>query len=962
VIRTASILKPKIDRLTYRGLILKNNLRCVLVSDPSTTISSASMNVHIGSLLDPKEYQGLAHFLEHMLFLGTEKYPVESTYKKLITDNGGSCNAYTSLLDTNYYYQVKSRKMFDVLDVFAQFFISPLFTEDCTRREINAVDSEAQKNLIIDGRRIHQLSRHLADPDAIYNKFSTGNLKTLDKPGLRQALIDFHRQHYSADVMSLVVYHSESIDSMQQKIEEIFSGVPNKQRSPVTFATEKQQYSKDRRSKLIKLIPVNDKHSMKVKYLLPETHSSRYDKPLSYFSHILGHECRGSIADTLIEENLALAVSCGYSRTADLFTTLELNITLTEKGIRDYSKVLEVVGCYLKFLRSTDPAQWIHRELKVISDINFEFKSKQSPSDMTVDMSSTLAECELEEVLKYDYHMGQFNSSFVKSIQDSLTADNCIVYLSSKSLDLGSDVEHEPHYGTSFKSSNLSPLETDLLNGQTPSKYSPSFRLPSPNRYIPNNLQLLRETSPSAKKPEQILKRVEGDLWYRFDESFELPKAVLNVAVFDNTFNHFTDPLQRIYYSLWCAVFSFIFRPTKYEFTLASAHSSLSNSRKGISFSISSFTDSFPATLQGLLANLEHMNTYSNREQFGEILSKFKMSYRNQLRDQPYETALEHLNEVLIDNSVDLQQTLDFLDQVTWQKFIQFRDQIFRDRIGFSVLLEGNMKQQAAEEAFESIVAAFARNYKPRDWMKQEEIPEPKIKQLDLTRKYIVSQTCYLESEKNSAFVLYHQAGQNKSLRAVYTFLANYLKFKYFYELRTKQQLGYIVAAGSTKLQNVYGFRFIVQSHVADPVHCSRMTREFLSSLRQAVAQITDKEMQDIKQGLIANLEKPADNLIEQSSFDLSEISDRTYEFDRQQKMIREVSSLAKTDIIEAFDKIFFTDQRVLESHVVSRQASENYRAALSSLADEHSEIRVASKPAQVRHKLVNHGEFRQML
>ena len=59
----------------YRKIVLENELKVILVSDDKYNKSAASMNVLAGSLSDPEEYQGLAHFLEHMLFLGTEKFP-----------------------------------------------------------------------------------------------------------------------------------------------------------------------------------------------------------------------------------------------------------------------------------------------------------------------------------------------------------------------------------------------------------------------------------------------------------------------------------------------------------------------------------------------------------------------------------------------------------------------------------------------------------------------------------------------------------------------------------------------------------------------------------------------------------------------------------------------------------------------------------------------------------------------
>lgn len=91
---------------------------------------------------DPDELPGLAHFLEHMLFLGTEKYPEEDAYRKFIHEHGGSCNAFTSYEFTNFHFEVSPAHLVEALDHFAQFFISPLFTISATDRELNAVNNE----------------------------------------------------------------------------------------------------------------------------------------------------------------------------------------------------------------------------------------------------------------------------------------------------------------------------------------------------------------------------------------------------------------------------------------------------------------------------------------------------------------------------------------------------------------------------------------------------------------------------------------------------------------------------------------------------------------------------------------------------------------------------------------------------------------------------------------------------
>ena len=80
----------------------------------------------------------------------TEKYPVENAYSSFLNSHGGSSNAYTSQENTVYYFDVQNDHFEDALDLFASFFICPLFTESSTSREIQAVDNENTKNLQVD--------------------------------------------------------------------------------------------------------------------------------------------------------------------------------------------------------------------------------------------------------------------------------------------------------------------------------------------------------------------------------------------------------------------------------------------------------------------------------------------------------------------------------------------------------------------------------------------------------------------------------------------------------------------------------------------------------------------------------------------------------------------------------------------------------------------------------------------
>ena len=97
-LKVFDVASSELDRRSFRGLQLPNGLRVLLCSDPDAARAAASMNVAAGSMNNPVEWPGLAHFCEHMLFLGTKKYPTEGEFERFISSNGGSnnCLLYTS--------------------------------------------------------------------------------------------------------------------------------------------------------------------------------------------------------------------------------------------------------------------------------------------------------------------------------------------------------------------------------------------------------------------------------------------------------------------------------------------------------------------------------------------------------------------------------------------------------------------------------------------------------------------------------------------------------------------------------------------------------------------------------------------------------------------------------------------------------------------------------------------------
>ena len=219
------------DRRDYRYLTLDNQLKVLLVSDPETDKSAAALSVYRGSFHEPDSRPGLAHFLEHMLFIGTGKYPEVDSFQQYITANGGSSNAYTALDHTNYFFDIKNSGLSEGLDRFGHFFINPLLSEEYVEREKNAVHSEYQMQIKDDGWRGYMVSKQALNPEHPGHRFTIGSLDTLNG-NVKADLDRWFKDNYSADQMGLVVLGKESLDELQALVEPLFNQVPNNNIGP----------------------------------------------------------------------------------------------------------------------------------------------------------------------------------------------------------------------------------------------------------------------------------------------------------------------------------------------------------------------------------------------------------------------------------------------------------------------------------------------------------------------------------------------------------------------------------------------------------------------------------------------------------------------------------------------------------------------------------------------------------
>jgi len=390
----------------YRKIVLDNELKVILVSDKQYNKSAASMNVLVGSLSDPKEYQGLAHFLEHMLFLGTEKFPDVEGYSSYLQSNGGYSNAYTAEDHTNYHYEVYHDAFEGALDRFSQFFISPLFSPKYTEREMNAVNSEYQKNLEQDYWRMRQVKRNMYNSAHPSNHFEIGTLVTLSNVD-QSVLLEFHKKYYSANMMSLSILSNLELDELEKMARRYFSDIKNyntvKNNYPINYLDEKDAL------RLLKVVPVKDIKRLILEFPSPAFYTSYLTKPENLISYLIGHEGKGSLLALLKSMGLATGIGgWGSSATSD-YGNLNIWIELTSNGFDRYEEVLTACFSYIEMLKEAGYQSFIYNESKVLAELEEKYSDKGEGTSVAVEMANNLAFYPMSVAERVKYIYGEEN-------------------------------------------------------------------------------------------------------------------------------------------------------------------------------------------------------------------------------------------------------------------------------------------------------------------------------------------------------------------------------------------------------------------------------------------------------------------------------------------------------------------------------------------------------------------------
>jgi secreted Zn-dependent insulinase-like peptidase len=864
-LRSNGVIKSVGDTREYRYIELPNQLKVLLIHDPLAERAAASLDLNVGSRHDPQRRQGLAHFLEHMLFLGTKKYPEINGYQAFIAEHGGSTNAFTSFEHTNYYFYVDHHALSSALDRFADFFIHPTFSPDYIEREINAVEAEFRSRYSQDSMRIVDATREIVSPQHPYKKFNVGSLESLRSPGLRDELVDFYRRYYSASRMSLAVAGSYSLEELEALVRLKFSAIPNTAEKTVQL-TEKMFVS-DRvgGSALPKILSVQTNKPLRklvLSFPLPDLKLHFQTKPMQYIGNVLGDEGPGSLLSALKKEQLVEGLSTGVGIQYSGGALFQVQLSLTEKGVENIADIVGGVFAVVERIRhehKTAPAA-MHRRYKEQRDLAamaFRFYQPPALQSAVLHFSSSMHYYPWQWVVAGGYNYAHYNAELILEFCDYLRVDNMLITVAAQQLPVSLAVDQvSTHYKTPYGEHSVPALWQKNWNNLQTNGLFEQIKLPLENPFIANDFSLhhwvedVDEKSGVIDQQPQLVNEEPGArLWWQLDGQFKTPKAAFYLALL--TGQHKKSARNQMLTALYISVVNDQLAEQVYPAYLAGVNYSFYRHQRGLSLKLKGYNQSLQPLLAQLAPAIVTIDTSEAR--LNELADVLARQWRGAMQAQPHRQLGNELAQQLLPNRANYQQLLDEVNSVSLTELKVFVKQLLQSSY-IEMLGHGNLSITELQ-ALQKIVAKLPNcgcEYRAENYRAAERVLSGRQRQT-------------LKVEHNDVAALwYFQAPAEELEDQVATMLlARMVHAEFYTELRTQQQLGYVVGASYQKLAQIPALGFVVQSPHASSATVIQAMDAFVAQfvLRGAAVEAFERH----KAAFLADLLEPDRTLFARS-------------------------------------------------------------------------------------------------
>src|SRR5262245_47623189 len=295
---------------------LANGLEVVVIPDHRTPVVTHMLWYRVGAADETPGKTGLAHFLEHLMFKGTEKNP-QGLFSQTVSNIGGQENAFTSSDYTGYFQRTSREHLKMLMEFEADRMTGLVLTDDVVKPELQVVLEE--QNMRVANNPAARLSEQMEASlflNPPYRRPIIGWRQEIEKLTGADA-IEFYKRFYTPNNAILIVAGDVTAEEVKKLAEETYGKVE------VQTQVAPRQRPQEPMQEAPRSVTLADQRvtqpSMQRFYLVPSysTAKSNEAEALDVLSHILGRGSNSRLYQTLVvEKGIAVSAGAGYEGTA----------------------------------------------------------------------------------------------------------------------------------------------------------------------------------------------------------------------------------------------------------------------------------------------------------------------------------------------------------------------------------------------------------------------------------------------------------------------------------------------------------------------------------------------------------------------------------------------------------------------------------------------------------------------
>ncbi|PIA13626.1 hypothetical protein COEREDRAFT_83334 [Coemansia reversa NRRL 1564] len=943
---TGSLVLPSDNLRQYCLLRLPNGMRVLCISDPTVKQSAASLAVNIGSCADPPELQGLAHAVEHLVFMGTVKYPSERNFEAYLTEHSGHTNATTSSLMTHYRFAVNNKGLAGALDRFAQFFIAPLITEDCVSRELHAVESEFRSDVQKDLKRRVRIAQTTCSSNHPYSRFHGGNNASLQGAAsrlglnLREEMVDFFVDNYSADIMNLVVVGgTQDGADLEQLVEwsvNIFSEVPSRGDPRVDFLDH--PLSDQKLGTVVRYQTIGDLYTIVISFALPQVNHLYDSNPLRYVESLLSHGGSGSLISCLKQRGWATTMTTDRSAwNSDRSCIFNIMIHATPNGFTHYKDIVTLVFGYLRIAQQEGVHQWYYEEVQKLAHLQFFHGEPAYSLTTAVNLSRQMCNSYLrpEHTVSGPQLLYNYDPKIIETTLSLFNPSRYRLILGARDFPGFEQLSNvETYFKIPYREDMLPHnLTAGIQQYLALSDLTSDLHFPLSNRFLPENLEwdvipdvnktpqlatvapisitslCIAKTDDPLSAPELLLHNDMYELWTKRFKSGKLERASIEMYIESTCIG--VSPQAQVYADLLKLTLCDAISEELAVAMQAGFKYNILISGHRLCIKVSGHQEKLPLLLHSIVRGLRALVV--DQDKFEHYLNRIRRSLVTIGLEPPNMQALLqqfYLKAVPRWHYLDWKQELD---KVTSNGLQCFVTKLF-DRLRVAMLIVGTFTDTEAIKIMQQVLDIL----NPR-----AAIPitfRLHTRALDIAPNTYL-QRLVLDNEVNTEnavnYAIY--AGKNVHFidsynnrcrdRAILNLITHVMSIPFFDQLRTQEQLGYMVHCSWQATVDSYSrfsrkagiLTFAVQGNSNPEYVCLRI-ESFLHQFRTRLAEMSNKELAaNITACIIANQELPI-KVASVAKHAWRMILDNSYDFDHVRNINLQLGRLTMDDVLEFWD------------------------------------------------------------